>query len=188
MANHAIIVAPITVVAHGVNNAAALPVPSFCVSVPGPNPKPDGRRPGASAASVQQLKQLEPSANIREFLEERLRLTRVQAEEIITSGYTEFDDLAFMTEDIAADLRIIRPGKATIKNYAIWVQDASDSGMSGVDLTRVNRNIVRSYVSQLTKEKVPTEVGSHHSSINVGLDASGMNIAAEWEEREKEES
>ena len=72
-----------------------------------------------SANKGMQLQQLEPSTSVHEFLEGRLMLTTRQAEGIISAGYATFKDLTFMTEDIAADLRIIGPGKVTINNYSI---------------------------------------------------------------------
>ena len=140
----------------------------------------------ASTSTGVQIQQIELSNSIQDFLEERLKLTTRQAEEIINAGYSTFEDLAFMTDDIAADLTIIGPGKVTIKNYSIWVQDASENGLSGEDLTRVDRNIIRHYVSNLDKEKVPTEIGSSQSSTeSQSIDNSGTISPTDWDARER---
>ena len=64
-----------------------------------------------------------------------------------------------------------------------WEQDASDNELSGADLTKVDQNIIRHYLSNLRKDSIPTEIVSVQSSIESRvMDNSGANMPSDWKE------
>ena len=159
-------------------------------SVPDINPNITTRR-GANPAPIGMEVGVEdnrmPPVGIRDFYRQRLGLTAAQTQAMIDAGYSTVDELPFITEETPTDINVIGPSKTTLKNYAIFVQDAVDNGDSGETLTRIDRMGLLRYRSgrQRAEREEEISVRSGRSGATEDGDRNiTINLPDEWAERD----